>query len=335
MKKLSVSYQCHVVSNKKNFEFDADKLCNTSPYFDGVDQVKRGMFIESITINEGQLLIVGWVIGDLFSIEGVSKSQTILERTYRQDVNEAFDVLNQPETGFHLLVNLHESDDTSFSIVLNELKVDFTVYANLPNLFESVNNSNDISRNSNDLLIVGGAPSVKTHLNEVLKFKGDIWALNDSIFYLEKEGVQVDKLVIADQRFIEKNIEILPDIMCKSLLAADYLNFYDTLQKDSRIFNVQIVGRNGISDSIKQAFHGCTVAHLALQVARLLRYKRITTAGIILDFPTNYERVDGSKTMPEYVHNAQVLNVMSIVQLMRREGFDIKALEKNSNINFF
>jgi hypothetical protein len=83
------------------------------------------------------------------------------------------------------------------------------------------------------------------------------------------------------------------------------------------------------------AYHGCTVANFALQVARLSHYKSINTVGILLHFPTVYERIDGSKTMPEYVHDNQIANIRSIVQQIRKDGIVLESLEYNSNINFF
>ncbi|MEP0072766.1 MAG: hypothetical protein ABJE79_08680, partial [Marinomonas sp.] len=84
-----------------------------------------------------------------------------------------------------------------------------------------------------------------------------------------------------------------------------------------------------------EAYHGCTVANLALQTARLANYKAITLVGVLLHFPTAYERIDGSKTIPEYVHKSQVSNIKRLIQKIREERISLTALEPTSNINFF
>jgi hypothetical protein len=95
------------------------------------------------------------------------------------------------------------------------------------------------------------------------------------------------------------------------------------------------MGRCGVSEKRGEVYHGCTVANFALQVARLEMYKTINITGVLLHFPTAYERIDGSKTMPEFVHKSQIKSIRETMQQIRRDTLTVRAFEQNSNLNFF
>lgn len=333
MKETSHQYMCNVVTTSTDFLFDYEKMCSVSPYFTNYDNHSSGFYIESITFDKNKLHVVGWAFRNELNIEGIEPSEYLLERKLREDVTAIFELEDDLLVGFILQVNC--KDGLQFSLSNSEVEVKFEINLTEKPLENEVNESQDISKNNDELLIVGGAPTVRNFKKEIANFKGDIWALNDSIFWLENENIKVNNLVISDQRFIEKNLNKLPNIKCNNFIAADYISFDNLTFIPSSLYRIEIVGRTGISDSKLQAFHGCTVAHLALQLARMLNYRKITTTGVILGFPINYERIDGSRSMPEYVHNVQVENVKAIVQALRDEDIEVLALESESNINYF
>ncbi len=323
-----------VIINENRFIFDHNRFQNKEPYFDNLEKPENGIFIESIFIKDEKLSIRGWSFGEKLEINKIDTSRTIIRREQRPDVKKSFSFIEEENSGFSITVNL-KNENVSFQISLGRL--------NLSIVREKKDNKKPIKSEKNyipqkekeDLIIVGGAPSVRDHINQIKNFDGEVWALNDSVFWLEDNKLRADKLLAADQRFIQKNINRLKEIKCKNFIFADYIKLKEEHVKEKSVHRVSIIGRDGISDNLGLAFHGCTIAHLALQYARLLSFKNISITGVILDFPVSYERIDGSNTMPEFVHNIQIRNIKNIIQMMRKEDFNIVALEKNSNINFF
>lgn len=314
-------------SNKEEFIFDHDNLRSLTPYFYfEEDVIASGLFIESIEKNDECIFIRGWCFGAEITLKNISDDDYIFRKYERNDVASEFNI-SYEKPGFTLQVNIVDKQlDINFRDI--EVNIDYGFLLNNERHIEY----NEFKPISNELLIVGGAPSITSYLENIKEYNGEIWALNDSIFWLEDNGIKVDKLVVADQRFVDKQIEKLPLISCNDLILADYI---DLKSINKRQFKVKVLGRDGVSERFGEAYHGCTVANLALQTARLANYKTINTVGILLHFPTAYERIDGSKTMPEFVHKTQIKNIKNTVHKIRKDRIELIAFEPSSNINFF
>jgi hypothetical protein len=320
----------NVTSNKDGFIFDSFMNNNKSPYLEVVDEViVLAIFIESTKFVDETIYIEGWSYGYPLSIKNLKSCDYILKRFEREDVAKELRV-KSVDAGFSLQFNIKNGQTVNAEI--GDLNIEFSFDTNK---LKKKEKKIDFEPSSDELLIVGGAPSIALHLDRIKKYKGEIWALNDAIFWLENNDVSVNRLVISDQRFVHKNKDIISNIQCKGIISADYIDFEPLSEELFNNTRIKVLGRNGISENINEAFHGCTVANFALQVARLSCFKAINTVGVLLHFPTIYERIDGSKSMPEFVHDTQIINIKSVVQKIRKSGIALEAFEYNSNINFF
>lgn len=324
-----------ILSEHESFKFDSENMCNTAPYMSVEDdKLQSAIFIERIQFSADSIFIKGWSVGATLTLSKIKENMFLLTRYNRDDVTRELNVESE-DAGFTLQINMFKNKNVSINF--DKLQIDLELSLGETddlNLEPECTQSEFISK-SEEVLIVGGAPSIANYLKSIKTFKGEIWALNDAVFWLEENNIEVDKLVIADQRFVEKQADALPRLNCKSLIAADYIDFSILPLYKYNKYSVRILGRDGVSEKLGEAYHGCTVANLALQTARLANYKAITLVGVLLHFPTAYERIDGTKTMPEYVHKSQISNVKRLIQKIREERISLTALEPTSNINFF
>jgi hypothetical protein len=328
MKSISDNESNHfsVLINSNELVFDEVNNCTKSPYIKLLDGViTTGINIESIKYNNDMLFIEGWSYGPPLIVANLQEDNYILRRFSREDVSNELGIEPSDE-GFLLQINIEVGQ--KFRLEINDIHIDISLFNSIVNT-ERLNVLNSCH---DDLLIVGGAPSSKLYLDKIIEHKGEIWALNDAVFWLEGNDIKVDKLVVADQRFIDKKQTQIKSLNCKSIISADYLDL--SMISDFNNFKIKVLGRDGVSEKVGEAYHGCTVANFSLQIARLLKYKAIYTVGVLLHFPTSYERIDGTKSMPEFVHHNQIKNMKKIIQRIRKDRIDINAFEPNSNVNF-
>lgn len=319
----------HILSNKKGFIFDNINMCSKNPYLEkNENSIKLAFYIQNLEVNDNTIFIEGWSHGAPLFISGIPKSDYYLRRFNRDDVSNKLGEIST-DAGFTLQFNL--VNNRKINITLGDMEIDIFIDKKKGKIEETC----EFKPDSDELLIVGGAPSVISYLEKIKEHKGDIWALNDAIFWLEDNKINVNNLLISDQRFVNKQKENLEKINCKSIISADYIDFNSLTNCSFEHFRVKILGRDGVSTKINEAYHGCTVANLALQIARLANYKSISTTGILLHFPTTYERIDGSKTMPEFVHKYQIKNIKKTMQKIRQDRITLNIYENNSNLNFF
>ena len=321
--------QINISSNKEGFVFDDVNHSMSMPYMEYFEEsLSACLFIEHVTLNQGMLFIKGWSYGGSLETIGLEPELSLLKKSERIDVSSTLN-LDDSEVGFSLQVAL--INQNIIEVKFNEIIISISI--NIPSIFNE--KRHDLYASSEELLIVGGAPSSITYLEKIKQHKGDIWALNDAVFWLESNNVHVDKLIICDQRFVNKLFDNTENLICKEIVAGNYIDFSLFTSDFFSLYRVNILGRDGLSTNSKDAFHGCTVANVALQIARFLNYKSIYTVGVLLNFPTQYKRIDGSNSMPEFVFNYQIKNIKKTIQTIRKERICIEAFENNSSINLF
>ena len=321
--------QINISTNKIGFEFDNEKNMMNVPYMEYFEgSLIACLYIEFVKYEQGMLYIKGWCYGEDLEVIGLNIDQFLLNKIERSDVSSELN-LDELEVGFTLQLSLKNTQ--MVEIKLNEIII--TITTDTISLFKE--KQYELKAESDELLIVGGAPSSVSYLQKIKEHEGDVWALNDAVFWLESNNIHVNKLIICDQRFIDKLLDKIDSLNCKNIVAGHYIDFSLFPSDLFFLHRVNILGRDGISTKSKDAFHGCTVANVALQIARFLNYKSIYTVGVLLHFPTRYKRIDGSNTMPEFVFNHQIKNIKKTIQMLRQERIYIEAFESNSSINLF
>lgn len=324
-----------ILSEDENFKFNSEDMCSTVPYTSFEDgKLQTAIFIERVQFSADSIFIKGWSVGANLKLSEIKESMFLLTRYNRDDVSKELNVESE-DAGFTLQINMFNNKNVSIKFDKLKIDLELTLGETVGIGLEPERTQPDLLSKSEEVMIVGGAPTIANYLKAIKKFTGEIWALNDAVFWLEENNIKVDKLIIADQRFVEKQADALLGLSCKSLIAADYIDLSILPSYKCNKYSVRILGRDGVSDKLGEAYHGCTVAGLALQTARLVNPKSITLVGVLLHFPTSYKRIDGTQTMPEYVHKSQIVNMKRLVQKIREEGISLTALEPNSNINFF
>jgi len=203
----------------------------SDPIFVHTDDGKlsAALMIEQIEFNQKSLIITGWTVGKSSLTLSLGSKETAfsIQRHSRLDVAQKFSLQEQQYTefGFTLTAkattkaifdliwefpNVENKNTLHFSIQTNKFKVNKPKSKTVINLLKSKINlrppTEILPKRSDDLLIIGSAPSIKSHIKDIKKFQGERWALNDSWFWLEKQGITVDKVFITDSRFIKKSI---------------------------------------------------------------------------------------------------------------------------------
>jgi hypothetical protein len=325
--------QIIISTNKDGFEFDNVNHAMNMPYMVHFENILAScLYIEHARMAQGMLHIKGWYYGSPLEVIGLEAEQFLLTKSERTDVSTELG-LGESDVGFSLQIVLKNKQ--TVELKLNEIIISISISIAIdPPLIVS-EKKYELKSSSEELLIIGGAPSSIDYLEKIKEHKGDVWALNDAVFWLEKNNIKVDKLIICDQRFVDKLFYKVENIICKHIVAGHYIDFSQFTPDFFYLYRVNILGRDGISTRPEDAYHGCTVANVALQVARFLNYKSIYTVGVLLHFPTQYKRIDGSNTMPEFVFNYQIKNIKKTVQTIRKERICIEAFENNSSINLF
>ncbi len=192
----------------------------------------------------------------------------------------------------------------------------------------------NIKDTTSSVLIVGSAPTIKKYLKKIKQFDGEVWALNDSWFWLEKNSVQVDRAYFTDTRFIRKALEKIKQSKCNNLITIDQieLDLIRNLNKNINVFHS--LGTIGCSLRYGEVFHGCSVFFTSIQTAIAMKYDEITVCGVLFPMPGQYTRIDGTQNFPEYVHNIQLKTARITLQRIREIGLKLKVLELNSNLNY-
>lgn len=184
------------------------------------------------------------------------------------------------------------------------------------------------------VLIVGSAPTTRQFADRIRAFNGEVWALNDALFWLNETNISVDRLFVTDTRFLRKNVKQMPKANFGALVTIDTVDIVADLPDGTEIFTLKCVGRDGFVTEFGKVFHGCSVLFTALQCAAALRYPNINTCGVLLSCPSLYARIDGTRSLPEYVHDVQIRNARLAMTRLREQGIRFEAFENHSNLNF-
>jgi hypothetical protein len=190
------------------------------------------------------------------------------------------------------------------------------------------------NRRSRRVLLVGSAPTLADHLDRLASYDGEVWALNDAAFWCEDNGISLSRVIIADQRFLKKRSHELNRLRCRRIMIKDNLRLTQGQMPEAEVYGVECRGRDGFSDEPGRAFHGCSVAMFAAQCAVSEGFSRVDFAGVLLHPPRKYARIDGSRSLPEYVYPVQLNNARLAAENMRARGVSFGALEPDSSINF-
>ncbi|WPC74282.1 motility associated factor glycosyltransferase family protein [Vibrio porteresiae] len=287
-----------------------------------VNQNTSGLMIEGARYENDRLILSGWAFGEVkFS------GEFVLNKINRKDVQDAFSI-EEFDTGFEIAIDKIDMEDFSIKVCESIHNLYFPSESKIEPI-DFLNFSK-----SRDLLIIGGAPTVEENVDYIKSFEGEIWALNDSIFFLENNEIYPDKLIFTDKRFIRKNIVNLGKIKCTDFFCNDLSIDMSLKYLGKNIQYFQIAGRDGFCTSGVRLFHGCSVFNAALQLAYRGRYSSVTSVGVLLNSPKSYSRIDGTRSMPEYVHKSQVYNLTQCKKMLTSIGCKVKGLEFNSTINF-
>jgi hypothetical protein len=184
------------------------------------------------------------------------------------------------------------------------------------------------------VLIVGSAPTIENYKDQISNFKGEIWSLNDAWFWLEENGISVDKAFITDGRFIKHTYQKIAKTQCSTIVVIDHVNLDLIHELNKKVYIFRSLGRDGFSLKYGEVYHGCSVFFTALQTAVAMKYKEISCCGILLYPPSNYQRINGNSVMPEYVHSIQLNNVKKAKYQLDRLMIALNVFEPESNLNF-
>lgn len=287
-----------------------------------VNGEKSGIMIEEIH-TKPFFRFKGWCFGD---VSFNSKVNVIYHQ--RLDVKDLFN-LDDDFQGISLTFNSLNNSIIKFSIC--NVEYSLVVQGGGDKTGHEINS---FSEENESLLIIGGAPTVKEYINNIKSFKGDVWALNDAVFFLESNGIIPNKLICTDNRFIKKNESLLGFLKCKEMITTEGIFNNNEVDFKGCIKTVKVTSRDGFSTSPGTIYHGCSVFNAALQIAYWGYYKDISTIGVLLNNPKGYTRVDSTKTMPEYVHKIQIYNLKQAKEKLSKIGVDVHAIEFNSSINY-
>jgi hypothetical protein len=184
---------------------------------------------------------------------------------------------------------------------------------------------------SRRVLITGSAPTLKDHADAIAAWDGEIWALNDSIFWLNERSIHPDCLFVTDPRFMVLRARQLESAHFGRLVTTDKVRLPDI---KAPVTVLEVLGRNGFSTNWGKVYHGCSVLFPALQCAFSLGYPHVSTCGILLSPPGLYSRIDGSIHMPEYVFRDQIQNARRARRIFHNDGIALDCFETTSNLRF-
>ncbi|MPW28743.1 hypothetical protein F9L16_06960 [Agarivorans sp. B2Z047] len=296
------------------------------------------LMIESAYIDENHCVITGWSNGDVRDIENLEALSCEIFFYQRPDVAEFLQSESKKDFGFELRLD-KGTENLDLKIDANKtIKFCFDTSSSLNDEALGVSSDlllksfRDLPSYSKKVIIVGSAPSAKNHIDYIRSFKGEVWALNDAIFWLEKESIQVSKLFATDQRFFLKSANELRNIHCNVIVSIDTIDTRFFPRKNVYLF--KSLGRDGFSLKSGEVYHGCSVLFTALQYAYHSRCIELATTGVMLHPPYSYKRIDGSNSLPEFVILSQLKNLRATLSYFRAAGIKLKALEENSNVNF-
>lgn len=343
------------------------KIPFSSPFFiqNVKGNIQAALMLEKISYEYGIFSLEGWTIGkSKINLEfGNKRNLTKILRYPRPDVAQLYslDELTEKDLGFRIFQEQVKTNSPesyfiwSSTIEKKEYVYLFPLHALLgqysnvecfsgtksQKIDPLLNLNKDytvslpyLSKEAEDVLIVGSAPSIEYYRDEIKKSRGERWALNDALFYLEKNNISVEKTFITDTRFIKKTFSLLIQSRCPLFITLDTVNpdLIKALKKNFFVF--KSLGRDGFSSEYGKVFHGCSVFFCALQTAVALKYQSITTCGVIFPPPSRYARIDQSKNLPEFVHTIQLSNARRALSFLRKIDLDLKIIEPESNLNF-
>lgn len=340
-----------------------DLKLNTPPCSDPIlfrnsdDKVLAALMIEQVQFIHGNILISGWIIGDstLTLSQKTGNASFRIQRNSRLDVAKKYSMneYQGSEFGFTLsdkaniddlfeltwlFPKIENLNTLRFSIKTNEFEINqhkpdsdhilLTTKKNLKFCTETLPKLTD------NLLIIGSAPSIEHYLTKIQKFQGERWALNDSWFWLEKHGITVDKVFITDTRFIKKSVKRIESSSCPTIVTTHTVDLSSIEHLEKNIYVFRALGRDGFSLKYGEVYHGCSVFFTAIQTAFSQKYQNIAVCGVSFPPPGSYFRIDGSSHMPEYVHNIQLNNAHHALKKLRDFDINLEVFEPESNLNF-
>lgn len=182
--------------------------------------------------------------------------------------------------------------------------------------------------------MIGSAPSINDYKSEIANFKGEIWCLNDSWFWLEPSGIKIDKIFITDSRFIEKSKTKIAKSKPSKIFTLDTVNIDPIYSKNHQIVKLKNLGRDGFSMRAGEIYHGCSVFFAAIQVAASSGIKDISCCGVLFPPPGKYKRIDKSMNMPEYIYPFQLLNAKKMMGKLSELEITLNIFEPESNLHF-
>lgn len=191
-----------------------------------------------------------------------------------------------------------------------------------------------LDRQANSVLIVGSAPSVADHVDRIRAFEGDVWALNDALFWMEDHDIQADALFVNDGRFLKKREDDLKRFTDLRVVSLQTVDTTPIAQMNGHVSRLKVMGRVGFDDTPGQVYHGCSVFITAIQCAAALKYRSIDIAGVMFPPPMHYARVDNTKTLPEYVYPYQIASTQLAMRALRQRAVRVETYEPNSNLMF-
>jgi hypothetical protein len=192
----------------------------------------------------------------------------------------------------------------------------------------------ELRKIKNEVHIVGSAPTIEKYEDKIRFFSGEIWALNDSIFWLSEKNIKVQNLFVTDSRFLRKRKYELPNVDFEKLVTIDTVDLSEYNYDNNEVIVLRCLGRDGFSLKFGEVYHGCSVAFPALQCAAALGYNGIHISGIVFPPPLSYKRIDGTSGLPEYVFNNQISNARIAMMALNKGNIDIHISEPESALNF-
>lgn len=282
---------------------------------------------------DSHLIVEGWSSFEMHEhcFEGIAGLN--INNVNRADV---FESIGRKAFGFKIIIDICQLDaEIDFTDVIS-IKVTCNLAAeDVVNNIHKVGPALTTFEDNQSILIVGSAPSIEKYKASIIEFNGQIWALNDAVFWLESNFIKVDVLVATDNRFFKKNLDKLQSLNCKKLVSIDTALNVDLPQCGLDIYVCHTIGRLGYSHELGRVYHGCSVLFTAIQVASSLGCTDFCTVGVMLNIPHSYERIDGTKVLPEYVIDTQLQMLRLVCNELRDINCTIHALEPTSNVNFY
>lgn len=176
------------------------------------------------------------------------------------------------------------------------------------------------------LAIVGGAPSVAEHMDELRAWTGHIWAVNYMAAWFKKQGIRSTMITVDPQDFDPGNID---DALLGTCCNPELFSRLSERGVKIRAFDLAETHEGGIAS-------GVTSARRAMSLALMLGYRDIHVFGCDGSYPTAAEsNVDRSAAEPLQLiikagggyyltHTGFITQCEEIAQVFRTFGYVFK-----------